>query len=155
MTPATLKTLREALGLSVGWLAAQAGVQERTVRYWETGRMAVPTDVGKMIVDLESVADLACKEALAAIKRSTEKLGKPREVVLVRYRTDDELWMWRPDMEGLPTAYHGAVIARVMRAADVNVIAEWLDSEAYIAWLKATKQEDSEALRAQFVVMSD
>lgn len=155
MSPATLKTLREALGLSVAWLAAEAGVQERTVRYWETGRMAVPADVEKLIVGLEKLASRACAEAHAAIECVAEKLGSPREVVMVRYRTDQELWKYRPDMKGLPTAYHGAVVARVMRVADVDVIAEWLDSDAYEAWLKATKQKDSESLRAQFVALAD
>lgn len=125
------------------------------MRYWETGRMAVPDDVERLIIELEKTSERACKEALNAIKRSTEKLGKPREVMLVRYRTDDELWKYRPDMKGLPTAYHGAVVARVMRAADVEIVAEWLDSEAYDEWLKATKQKDSEGLRAQFVGMAD
>jgi len=37
MSGATLKTIREALGLSVPWFAQFCSVQERTVRHWSLG----------------------------------------------------------------------------------------------------------------------
>ena len=45
MTPAELKTVREACGLPQSWLAHRAQVNERTVRYWESGKSSVPDDV--------------------------------------------------------------------------------------------------------------
>ena len=49
MTSAELKTTRESLGLTADWLAKKAGVQLRTVRYWESGRNAV-REAGKDFV---------------------------------------------------------------------------------------------------------
>ncbi len=56
MIGATLKTLREALCLPVSWLAAVCGVQERTVRSWESGTAPVPQDVSGKVEQLETLA---------------------------------------------------------------------------------------------------
>jgi DNA-binding XRE family transcriptional regulator len=56
MTSAELKTLRESLGLSVSWLAAQVGVNERTVNYWESGKTSVPAKVAGLVLGLENAA---------------------------------------------------------------------------------------------------
>ena len=37
VTPAELKTTREALGLSSEWVAEVGGVTVRSVRHWESG----------------------------------------------------------------------------------------------------------------------
>ncbi|WP_368643271.1 helix-turn-helix domain-containing protein [Castellaniella ginsengisoli] len=56
MNGATLKTIREALGLSVPWFADFCSVQERTVRHWESGRNTVPIKVGAAILTLEKAS---------------------------------------------------------------------------------------------------
>lgn len=150
MTPATFRTLVEANGLPIPWIAKQAGVTERTPRYWGTGRMSVPDEIAQLVTTLDTVSIVTAQKALD---------GPFDPVVLVRYRTDEDLWKYRPDMKGLPVGFHGGIIARIMLLAKVKlgieVIAEWLDVDAYSAWLKATKQKDSESLRSQFVAMSD
>jgi DNA-binding transcriptional regulator YiaG len=60
MTSQELKALRESLGLSQQWLADQAGVQKRTVAYWESGRNQVPKDVAEII--LSAAKDAAKKK---------------------------------------------------------------------------------------------
>lgn len=155
MTPATLKTIREAIGISVPWLAAQTSVQERTVRYWESGRMAVPEDAAELILSLDKTSFKAAQQAMLLIQEHIKAAGKPTDpVVLVRYRSDEDLWKFRADMKGLPASFHGSIIARVMllgKNAGIEIVTEWFDADAYQAWLKGTKQKDSESLRAQFV----
>lgn len=158
MTPATFATLREANGLPIPWLAAQLGVAERTVRYWATGRLAVPNDAAQLVQRLNVTGVAAAQKAARLIDRQLSKTDGPFEpVVLVRYRTDRDLWRYRRDLDGLPAAYHGSIIARVMLLCEhlpAEVVTEWLDAEPYEAWLKATKQKDCETLRAQFVIMN-
>lgn len=113
MTGAELKTLRESLGLSVQWLADRTGVGQRTVSYWETGKNAVPDDVSQLIGELDRALKRAVSEAVVQCRRLTETHGKPQDVVLRRYRGDANLWAGRPDMAGLPVAYHAAILTRV------------------------------------------
>jgi DNA-binding transcriptional regulator YiaG len=58
MTPAELKSARQALGLSVGGLARVVGVSgERTVRKWERGDRDIPGPVKVLVaLMLESAA---------------------------------------------------------------------------------------------------
>lgn len=148
MTPAAFTILRESLGLPIPWLAEQCGVGERTARYWGTGRSAIPDDAIHLLVDLEAVAATAAHQALVSIEQQIKLHGRTAEpVLLVAYRTDAELWQYRPDMEGLPAQFHRAILGRVRVLAahiGVEVVAEWLDAEAYQAWLKAKNQHDSE-----------
>ncbi len=157
MNSATLKTIRESLGLTVGWLANQAQVQERTVRYWESGRNEVPDDVAEMMLKLEVLSADMVLRATHQIDAIVKKNGKPSSaIVLVRYQSDKDLWKYRPDLKMLPATFHAGVLARVRAALsedDVDVEMQWLDADAYQIWLKDTKQKDSETLRTQFVML--
>jgi transcriptional regulator with XRE-family HTH domain len=115
MTAAELKTLREALGLPVAWVAVKSGVQRRTVEYWEAGRMRVPEDVAALLTTLDRQFDRAADEALAVAHEQRDKHGQPETVELKRYRTDEALWTARPDMAGLPVTAHAALLNRARR----------------------------------------
>ncbi len=146
MTPAELKTLRESLGLSAQWVADQSGVRLRTVQYWEAGRMPVPEDVAALLSRIDAQYERAVSEALAAINEAPEK---PAEVVLVRYRSDADLWRFRPDMEPLPASSHAALLSRLRRAlwtAGVPSVIEYMEPDEYLAWLG--KRKDTDAMRA-------
>ena len=152
MTPAELKTLREKWGLSTNWLAEQADVRARTVQFWESGRSAVPEDVAAlmMITDmrLESIVD-------AAVEYITSLDQPPTDVVLVRYKTDEDLWYYRPDMIEFPARTHGIVLALTkseieIAIEDVNVRIVYLEPEQYEAWLKLTQKKDNEQTRAEW-----
>ena len=152
MTPAELKTLREKWGLSAQWIADQAQVSIRTVRFWESGRSAVPEDVAAlmMITDmrLESIVD-------AAVEYISSLEQPPTDVVLVRYKTDEDLHHYRPDMIEFPARTHGIVLALTkseieIAVEDVNVRIVYLEPEQYEAWLKLTKKKDSEQTRAEW-----
>ena len=128
MTPAELKTLREACGLPQSWLAHQAQVNERTVRYWESGKSSVPDDVAALISRIDAQLDTAAHGALEQAQALATAHGAPQEVTLYRYDTDAELWERRPDMAGLPVTCHAALLARARRllsAAGFRVVIAW------------------------------
>lgn len=128
MSPAELKTLREACGLPQSWLAHQARVNERTVRYWESGKSSVPDDVAALISRIDAQLDTAARGALEQAQALATAHGEPQDVTLYRYDTDAELWERRPDMAGLPVTCHAALLARarrLLRTADFAVVIAW------------------------------
>ncbi|OJY94409.1 MAG: hypothetical protein BGP25_05305 [Lysobacterales bacterium 63-13] len=123
MTPAELKTHREALGLTVGWLAEQARVGERTVRYWESGRNAVPEDVADLIRRIEMKTRAMVTAALDSVGQIlAEEGGSPESVDLRRYASDAELWSKHPAFRPLPATWHAVTLARIARELDARGI---------------------------------
>jgi len=159
MNGATLKTLREALCLPVAWLAAVCGVQERTVRYWESGHMAVPQDVADQIEQLEMLAVVLIDRSVSAIRQMVAEHGDPGGPIrLVRYADAEDMARFQPELATLPPTFHAAIIARIRWALEPDglvVEAHNLNVPAYMAWLKATNQEESPAARAQFIATED
>ena len=123
MTSAELKTYREALGLTVGWLAAEARVGERTVRYWESGRNEVPEDVAELILSIEGVARELVTNALETVGEiSKQEGGAPQAVDLRRYATDADLWRAHPKFKPLPATWHAAALARIASGLEARGI---------------------------------
>lgn len=150
MTPAELKTLREKWGLSLNWLAKAGGVQLRSAQYWESGKRDVPEDVAALM----TIVDMRLWEI---VDRSVEFVlsldPRPECVVLIRYKTDEDLHKYRPDMVDFPARAHAMILARSQEAFDVEGIAVkivYLDPEPYEAWLKLTQKTDSEQTRAEW-----
>lgn len=154
MTAAEMRTLREALGLPATWLAAQAKVQERTVRHWESGRNAVPDDVAAMLQRIDAAFDTSAGEALRQYADAAlSTAGVPQEVVLLRYRTDEDLWRSLPDMRPLPATAHAAMLYRTWKAlaargAAVRMV--YLDVEDYEAWRATNGHDDDPSARAEW-----
>ena len=150
MTAAELKTLRESLGLTTQWIADQASVQLRTAQYWEHGkRMAVPDDVSSMLINIDEQLDRTVEQSMEVVKSKFKELGDPEVVVLVRYRTDDDLLRYRPDMKPLPTTTHGVLLNRIRKSLaliGVESVIEYMEPAEYQAWLG--KRKDSESLRS-------
>jgi len=150
MTPAELKTIREAVGLSVPDLAALAGVQERTVRYWESGRTAVPDDVQALVLRLDDLLAQQAQHAVAVVREQAQAMGSmPESITLLRYRETDDLWHYRPDFRPLPVTTHAALLARCRAAlADLHVQTRivYMEPQQYQQWLAG--RADSEAMRA-------
>lgn len=150
MTPAELKTLREACGLAVADLAAMAGVQERTVRYWESGHTAVPADVADQI---DAIDRRLTEMAMAAVQQVRDIAAQhgalPESVALVRYREGADLWQHQPEFRPLPVTTHAALLARARAAlADLHVKTTivYLDPAAYNRWRAG--RPDSAAMRS-------
>lgn len=150
MTPAELKTIREAVGLSVPDLAAIAGVQERTVRYWESGRSAVPDDVAAQVEAIDRQLDYLAADAVRQVRETAAAQGGlPDAIVLVRYRESADLWHYHPGFRPLPVTTHAALLARTRAAlADLHVrsVIQYMEPAQYALWLAG--RPDSEAMRS-------
>ena len=135
MNGATLKTLREAMGLPVPWFAQFCAVQERTVRHWESGRNTVPIKVGAAILTLEK-ASLEMSDSIVSQARAitAQHSNQERPLPVVRYADDEDMARHQPKMKGLPTTFHAAAIARArwMLAGEAEIVAQMFETEAII-----------------------
>lgn len=104
MTPAEFRVVREYLGLTGDWLAADLGVSGRTVRAWEAGKYPIPDGVREHIERLEAHAADAVDEI---IDRYAD-VRDPTEVPLITYRADAEC-----EDTGRPASWWRAIAARV------------------------------------------
>ena len=100
MNAAAFRASREYLGLTTAWVAAQLGVNERTVRSWEQGRARVPDGVAEQMYRWEWATDDAVDKYVA------EFVDEPGRVLVVA-RTDEEA------PGGWPARWHRHVTARV------------------------------------------
>lgn len=116
MNPAEFKTLREALGLTLNWVAEQAGVGIRTCQYWESGRSDPPADVVEMLQRLDAQIDRVVIETLDTYADVAETHGEPENIELYRYRENIDLWNSKPEMRPLPVTYHAAMLFRIAKA---------------------------------------
>lgn len=146
MKPAEFKTIRENLGLTAAWVADQAVVSMRKVKYAESGaegRVRVSDDLMAFILRQDrEAADWAAAMA-------TRLSGQP-EVALVRFADDEELWRFCPELQPLPAMAYAARLYRVRQlllARGQRVSIDYLDREEFQAWLggrrnsSATRQE--------------
>jgi hypothetical protein len=148
MNGAEFKTIREACGLSVPDMAKLAisprtgePVGERTVRYWESGTVPVPDDVAQLLEQLDAKLTQEAGDISTATSQTVTHI--------VRYRENEDLWHFRPDMKGMPATCHAALINRARLALQMSgrttrII--WMEPGEYRKWLAGRK--DSEALRA-------
>ncbi|WP_368648955.1 DUF4447 family protein [Castellaniella ginsengisoli] len=153
MNGATLKTIREALGLSVPWFANFCSVQERTVRHWESGRNTVPIAVAAAIREFEKAAAELVTQLVDQARTAIAVYGMPKGPILaVRYASDEDLNRYQPNMAGLPATFHAAAIARTRwaLAQEVEIDVKMLNAPAYEAWRQSIDQPDSHELREQF-----
>lgn len=156
MTPAELKTLRAACGLSLPHLAALSGVQERTARYWESGQTIVPADVSAMITQLDAQLSQAAQQGVSTVTdyASAHPGQKLADVVLIRYKTDADLHRFRPDMRGLPTTSHAAIIYRarsLLARSGIPCRIVFMDPDDYINFRGL--RQDTESTRAEWAAL--
>jgi predicted transcriptional regulator len=109
MTPAELKTLREANGISISWLAEISHVHERTVRYWESGKSLVPDDVAEWILEIDAKITNDAIEKAEKIKLE-EIPSESNPVLLFRYKTNDDLHKFEPSLIDLPATAYAAIL---------------------------------------------
>lgn len=146
MTPAELKTIRETLGLPISWISKRFNVSARSAQYWESGERTVPDDVAEVLTRLDASFTAAAEQSALKAK----DLGEQSLVILIRYKTDNDLWRFRPDMRGLPASAHAALLSRTRAALSrfgIEARIELLDVKAYGEWLKERGQNDSETNR--------
>lgn len=148
MRPAEFKTIRENLGLTSAWVANQAGVSMRKVKYAEAGaegRTRISDDLVAFIERLES-------EASAWTRSIAEKLSGLPEVVLVRFADDQELWRFCPQLEPLPAVAYAARLYRLRQLLLANgqrVSIDYADPTEFQAWLGGRR--NSSAARQEWL----
>lgn len=153
LTGAELQTLREACCLTREELGELAGVAARTVKHWENGRAGVPADVAALAHRLDATIQQAADNGARVVAQARAQHGgtAPADVVLMRYRSDDDLATYRPDMAGQPASVHGAMVQRLtatLRATGQPVRIVWMDQDDYEAWRAAHSLADLESTRA-------
>ena len=151
MHAAELKTLRESVGLSINELARMAGAQDHSVRNWESGKTGAPENVSSLLTALDRMLSISVDAALSFARDRINTDGKPTDIVLLRYKTDADLWQYQPDFEGLPVSVHTAMLKRARAAlADLHVrtsIVE-MDTGLYKQWLNG--RADNTELRTEW-----
>jgi DNA-binding transcriptional regulator YiaG len=159
MTPAELKTLREACGLSLPKLAAICGVQERTARYWESGKTTVPADVQARVYHLDAQLTLIAQQAINTVAEVIQRQGSaPAYITLLRYRTDADLDHFHPSptLATCHTGTHAAMLYRIyntLQRQSIPCRIVYMEPEAYQNWLIATQQTDTEATRSAWAAL--
>lgn len=133
MTPAEFDTRRRTLGLSVDETAALCGVQDRTVRRWQSGATPIPDDAGDALEQLEDAMERAVDQAVKLAKAEAGRMP----IALYRYRTaeDQARSAHASSMPpgalakgGLPLGAHAMMIgwaADALAAEGVDVRIEW------------------------------
>ena len=153
LTGAELQTLREACCLTRDELGELAGVAARTIKHWESGRAGVPADVAALVQRLDATIQQAADNGARVVAQARASHGgaAPADVVLIRYRSADDLAAYRPDMAGQPASVHGAIVQRLastLRATGQPVRIVWMDLDDYEAWRTAHGMADLESTRA-------
>lgn len=113
MTPAEFKTLREYLGLSGQWVASQLFVSLRTVQHWESGRNAVSEKAERLLEQIDGLFESKIGKALADAYELSA--SGEHQVSLFRYPDDESLWQADSEMQGIPSAAHASLLARIRR----------------------------------------
>ena len=116
MNSATLKTMREACGLSVTDLAKLIPslkapgetVKERTVQYWEKGRNNIPDDVAETIQNIDAELNLMVDSYMEALPKDSYS------VTLYRFKDVEDFWRLYPKMANLPVTCHAAMLNRIL-----------------------------------------
>lgn len=118
---AEFASLCESIGLAPADISKHFAVLPRTAEYWFKGRpnntVNVPADVIAKVKRLEYQADEMVRGAIAGVEKTMKQLGGvPQEIVLTRYRNDDELKKTHHDM--ICTKYHAIVLYRTKTALE-------------------------------------
>lgn len=100
MTPAELRVVREACGLSVAWLADRIGVANKTVNRYETGAIPISAKCRDTITEIDS--DMAVL-ASAAVEDLRMFAPTERVYMVPRITGDNEM----------PAAYYRAIAALI------------------------------------------
>lgn len=154
MTPAEFKTLSDSLGLSVPWLAHHFNVLERTVRYWGAGRTKVPEEVAAQLTNLDDMSWQMVLQGTETFREIADSVGQlPESVVLIRYRTDADMWAFLPNLKGLPATYHAATVSRMRRGLwelGVPSVIQYMEPDEYRKWLG--KRKDAPELRNEWAI---
>ncbi|WP_331718698.1 helix-turn-helix domain-containing protein [Streptomyces sp. NBC_00212] len=121
LTPAELRTAREALGLTGDHLAKRLGVNPRTLRSWEQGRDAIPGRIRPEIAELKEATTEAVKQLVAEVAG-----GDEQSEALITYRNDEEYLAAHPGGRW-SASWHRQVCARAAEETGARI--DYADAE--------------------------
>ena len=154
MTPAELKTYRETLGLPREWFAKKAGVEPRTVSYWESGKHKVPDDVAEMVNGIYRMCRNAADEAIKQVSMFSEANSIPEQINLLRYKDEKDLWQCQPGFNGLPVSTHAAMLVMItyeLRLMGITCAIVYFDAEKYKLWVG--NRHDNAVARSEWAAL--
>ena len=154
MNGTELNTLRRSLWLSRADAATLFGVNERTLRYWESGDWAVPDDVRDLVRKLDAALNAMADAAWDHYGNLAHLAGRDWravEAVLLRYADAADLAAVYPEFAGALADCHAAGIdrARILlegEGARVRIVA--FKPDAYAAWIADRGMTDDSASRS-------
>ncbi|QHL91176.1 hypothetical protein GVO57_10550 [Sphingomonas changnyeongensis] len=123
MTPAESDTRRRSLGLPVDETTSLCGLQDRTVKRWQSGYSSIPTDAAAALDQLEAAMSKAVEQAVALAADHVAR----GPVVLWRHRTQADQDR-RPHAATFPSGTHAMMIARAadaLAAEGMDVSNQW------------------------------
>lgn len=135
ITGAELQSLREMCGMSREDLAELAGVESRTIKFWETGKNGVPADVTDLALILAGKTRHILHEVL------------DREApLLVRFKTQADFNRANPDIDMAYQCWNAAMTAAMAVLEDPRIV--WFDLDSYSAWLAEQDSDLDDSLTA-------
>lgn len=115
MNAATLRAVRETVGLSQRAVAEALEVTEQSVKYWERGLRSVPNGVAGWMMERAAEHDRAVSQTVDATLKMIEDQNAALELGIA-YRPPVALTYWRTQAEydaaGRDSGYFGVVNAR-------------------------------------------
>lgn len=158
MTPAEFKTLRESLGLTTEWLAQWAGVNDRTVKYWESGskntyRAVIPPGVAEGLQAIEAEVEAMAKALADLAEAQGAKTGST--VALLRYKNEEDLLAKNPGWP-YPNRTHGVIMSMarsLLAQRGIGSSLVWFEPDRYNDWLAGQNRDDSDSARAAWAAL--
>ncbi len=137
MSAAEFKSIRESLGLNSNWLAAKTEVKIRDIKEWEEGKKLISQSIAKYLLDLENRFENVIDTNISQyLKIHSEQAF--RKLILLRYRTDIDLWSFHPELQMFPTTTHALILMRtrshLLKSGVVSII-QYMNPSAYFNWL--------------------
>lgn len=151
MNATELKTFRQSLWITREAAARLFNVQDRVYRYWESGDWPIPADVEAKLRALDAALNEIADHAWDVYADLEFRHGKPDQVVLIRYDSDEDLWRFHPQLTHLTHLLHAVAVDRARQALESEGAAVRLvtmDRQAYEDWRTAQNLQDSADTRA-------
>lgn len=135
ITGAELQSLREICGLTRDELAHMAGVEPRTIKFWEAAKNGVPADVTDMVATNASLTRHIMREVL------------DREAtILIRFKSQADFNRANPDVRIPYQCWNSAMTLVLAVLEDPRIV--WFDLDSYTAWLAEQDSDLDDSLTA-------
>lgn len=149
MTPAEFRAIRLMWGLSQQWIAEQMQVSQPAVVKWEREESKIPNEAKALLI--YTLANLESR--ITSTLELVSELDDKAEVILVCYKTQEDLYQYHPDFAPLPLESHTILQARIMSELEMSEYPcriVFFDKVNYKAWLKGTHKKHTKTSIAEW-----